>query len=211
MWTGAARGSRILLFALLLGACGAQLAPMRKVAAPGRSLAGPPPEGRARVVFFVVDERSFDFGSPSDAFYVIDEKGGVLGALEWGSWFAIDLPAGEHAFFEWSPWTPNLLGPQVNAAMKASLAAGRTYEVQLTTGPRPFYRSAVLPHFAAVAPDEARLATLIPLEIDPASASRWAESHADSLRARVAEGQARLARGDYARLGEPPAGASTAQ
>jgi hypothetical protein len=71
---------------------------------------------------------------------IVDEAGSVLGDSLPYSWFAVDLPPGRHSFFGWQT-SANGRFPQPNgcacflhecwwvAAMRADLAAGRTYYV----------------------------------------------------------------------------------
>ncbi len=150
------------------------------------------PPGMATVVFFVADERSFGFGDPTDAFFVIDEKGQLLGALKWGSWFAAQLPPGEHAFFEWDPYVGKLFASPIDAAAKGTLSAGATYWVQITTKPRPFYQSAVLPHFNPVAGGADVVAGLQSLAIDPSARAEWESIHAADVRTLVAAGKKKI-------------------
>ena len=169
--------------------------PMMQLAPPGAT-APAIPSGDARLTFFIEDERSLGFGDPADAFYVIDGSGHLVGALRWGSTVSVDLPAGEQAFFEWDPFVRNAFGSQIDAAMKATLTAGRSYWVQLTTKPRPFYQSAVVPHFVQVNPPPTpRLESLMHLRIEPRAGSAWEAQHASEVSTLVADGQKKLAKG----------------
>ena len=172
--------------------------PMMQVVPPGATEPAIPP-GDARLTFFVEDERSLGFGDPADAFYVLDGSGHLVGALRWGSAVSVDLPAGEQAFFEWDPFVPNAFASPIDAAMKATLTAGRSYWVRLTTRPRPFYQSAVIPHFVQVnPPPTALLESLTRLRTEPRATSEGEARHASELSTLVAAGREKLDKGGFA-------------
>lgn len=84
-------------------------------------------EDSATVVFV----RPSEFGG-ADRVTIIDGKGRFLGETMPASHFATKVPAGEHLFISWGENT---------SAVKATLAAGKVYYVQVTApnGPRtPF-------------------------------------------------------------------------
>ena len=158
---------------------------------------------QARVVFYCEDEREARFGQGDHAFFIVDEKAHLLGALLWGTSFVVDLPAGEHQFFAWDEWVVKLSGPSVDSAMKAHLEPGATYFVRLTSLPRPWYQRAVNMHFS-VATGEALSTPVRPYVVDREEALAWAQSHEDEIRKHVADGEILLSRGTFTVLGKEP-------
>lgn len=177
---------------------------MMRPAIAGTNAGAAPSADRARVVFFCEDERGFDFGNPSEAFYIVDRDQHLLGALQWGTWFSADLSPGQHEFFEWAPYEPKLFGSSVDGAMKAYLEAGRTYYVQLTARPHPFYQTAVIPRFVPVSEaGPVAAARLRPLVTDPTAANAWAADHGGALRSHIADGLRKVSGGEFSTLGGP--------
>jgi hypothetical protein len=103
----------IVLCGLILGGCGGSLT---------QEVKGPPaaPAAETARVYFVLDQ-----GFPSGAAYVV-EGTKLLGFVENGEHFIVDLPPGEHLFM--------LLSGQ-DEAMKGTLEAGKTYHIKLYVTP----------------------------------------------------------------------------
>ncbi|MHB1846444.1 MAG: hypothetical protein ACYCWW_16600 [Deltaproteobacteria bacterium] len=188
--SGALSRAGAVAAAAMMASC-AQLVPMVRTSH-GVIASNPLALGSARVTFSVADERSFGFGDPSDTFYIVDEAGHLLGALLWGSSFSVELPAGNHEFFEWDPWKP-VFGRPVDAAMTFSFQAGKSYFIELTTKPRSLFQSAVIAHFTAPATTpEGDIDSLSPLIADPQAIASWEARHHDSIKQHLDADRERL-------------------
>lgn len=107
----------VLTSLLLLCGAGCSSRSMAEVAVPLPEL---PSQGRAAVVF--VQPSSYAEGS---YFPIFDHAGRFLGDSQAVRWFAVELAAGEYAFYARGENT---------AALRASLAAERTYFVEVASG-----------------------------------------------------------------------------
>jgi hypothetical protein len=130
-----------------------------------------PADGAARVVFFRHD------GSGSIVYTLMDEQAHFVGELAASTRFAVTLPPGDHVFIVWNDKEPTtgassfgLIGAAVSAAsgelphvepLRASLAAGKVYLVEVTSNGRwhPLHapgNDAALAETTAFAPDADR-------------------------------------------------------
>jgi hypothetical protein len=118
------RSPGFLLFALMVG-CGSQS--MVEVAAPLPDL---PRTGAAMVVFIQPSSYAQD-----EYFPIFDHTGRFLGDSEPVTWFAVELPPGAYEFYS---------SAQNTAAVRAVLAADRTYFVEVASRPGFFQMRAQL-------------------------------------------------------------------
>jgi hypothetical protein len=119
----------LLLLAVTVG-CGSQS--MIEVAAPLPAL---PRSGAAMVVFIQPSSYAED-----EYFPIFDHRGRFLGDSEPVTWFAVELPPGAYEFYA---------AAQNTAAMQATLAADRTYFVEVASRPGFFKMRAQLLPIAA--------------------------------------------------------------
>ena len=104
-----------LLAPLLLGGCAASSDAMGEL---GYARPGRPRPGYAMVIF--VRPSSYASG---DLYHVFSDRYGFLGDAQAQSWFASELPAGQHIFCASGGGVP---------ALQASLAPGRIYFVEVS-------------------------------------------------------------------------------
>lgn len=134
---GRARAPMLLALAWAMACCGPSSPPLMAPSSRG-ALGAPAPPDQARVVFV---QGPFD-GWYDDHASIVDEGGRLLGESWPDTWFSVDLPPGEHAFFGWkSDWAGVIPFAHVCtcmatrcteiAAMRARLLAAKTYYVFL--------------------------------------------------------------------------------
>jgi hypothetical protein len=165
------------------------------------SLHAAPPASAARVVFLRessrADSRGIDEPRGMAAYptpvHVIDERGGLLGDLAPGTWFATVLPAGEHLLVAYHDGT---VGDHETSVLRATLAPGRSYYVALTRTHGSLLTYGGLHLVRAPLPLAPR-ADLVAFVTDAAAAGHWSGVESDSIHARLDEARALFAAGKF--------------
>lgn len=106
-----------VLVGLLVAGCGSSSAFMKPSEA---KEIGPPPAGKARIVFI----RPSGYAAAAVP-TILDRNANFVGDLVARSKFAVDVDPGAHVFILWSEST---------RALKANVAAGKTYYVEAAVG-----------------------------------------------------------------------------
>jgi hypothetical protein len=182
----------LLALALALPACVDATPPSHPVAA--SALFAAPPPGMARVVFLRHVE-SFGRHSTIRPLHVIDEHGTLLGDLRIDEVFSVVLPAGAHEFFAWHDEYANA---HYVAAIRATVDAGRIYFVGAVRAHHaPWYQTVVEIDLDRAPVPLDGIQDLSPVMIRPESAAYWSGEAADEAKARIAEGRAKIAAGDF--------------
>lgn len=167
------------------------------LAAPDASLHAPPTASTARVVFVrervqPPDEPHGIAANPTPV-HVIDERGELVGDLAPGTWFATELPPGQHLFVSYHDRT---IGSHEMSVLRATLAPGRSYFVDLTRSRGTLFTYGRLHLTHAPLPLEPR-PDLAPLVADAAAARHWSEAEAVAIRARLDEARALVDTGKF--------------
>lgn len=144
----------------------------------------------------VVFVRPSEFGG-ADRVTIIDGKGRFLGETMPASYFATKVPAGEHLFISWGENT---------SAVKATVAAGKVYYVEVTApnGPRtPFvYLKAASLRSPAYGRVDSWLAKTQPLAPDEARGQADLQTRSSGVASAIARGNKVMAGYDASELPE---------
>ena len=182
-------------FAVAAFACNTGTSPYM---GPGSSSPAAEPATDTATVIFV---RPSQFGG-ADRVTLLDGKGRFLGDTLPGTYFPVKMPAGEHLFISWGENT---------SAVKATLAAGKTYYVEAygpggSGSPRLALRAVTLksPNWGQV---DGWLATAKPLTPDEARGQAYLQGEAKGVASAIARGNRVLAEYDSAALPDHTLGA----
>ena len=162
-------GAALLLLAT--SACGGAAYHMR----PSTDVSPPASvDGQAVVVFAMP-------GDGRDVVTIADEFGVLLGQLRGHTWFARQVPPGDHRFYAF-------VGSSAYAVRGAELEAGRVYYVEMVDPPLGTIR------FLARGCAEATLGTAAPRELDPTISDATLRAQVGNIPQRSLEGDRELAR-----------------